>query len=87
MLRLEEEMADINEYGRHWKPQVPRNDVKIYLRRTHVSTPFEEIECELRQRMKSSSGFTHELTEQTIEYARIVHAEHVKLYNFVQRGC
>jgi hypothetical protein len=73
------------EYGKRWDARVPRCHVSFLLGRTHVGTPFEEIEADLRRRMEGDSKFTPTLVRQTIEYARIVHQRNFDLYRKVMK--
>lgn len=72
----------VYEFGKRWKVEVPRNDIRYLVNRYHVGTPFSEIESDIMARI-SDPRFTKTIIGQTIEYARIIHTKNMTLYRRV----
>lgn len=71
------------EFGKRWLAKTPRRDIRYLVGQYHVATPFAEIESRLAGMMPDSKGFTPAIRRQTVDYARLVHAENMKLYRRV----
>ncbi len=73
------------EYGKRWDARVPRNDINWVMGRTHVSTPNEDVEADIRKRC-SGPGFTPSIIRQSIAYAVECHRRNRLIYDRVTCG-
>lgn len=75
-------MKRVSDMGRKWNAKVPRSAIARYVNTLHVGTPSTELEKTIRAAC-SGPGYTKQITDQSVAYALLVHAQNGALYRRV----
>lgn len=61
------------EYGQRWDRRLPRDSIKRYVDRQHVSTPFPEIAAAIRMSCARNPEMPQHMYDACERYARCVY--------------
>jgi hypothetical protein len=75
----------VTEYGQQWRACTPRDSIKAYLGRKHASSNIDNL-CRYIKGKCKGPGYTQEIIDETLRYARVVHATNLELYRRVMGG-
>lgn len=78
-------METVQEFGIAWDVKTPRSDIRWLVNKMNVSVTLESVARRIKRRCKGP-GFTPEIIQQSMDYAKLLHSENIKTYRQVMSG-